>query len=474
MQRKHVSYVTLSKIQTEYKNSRRSWKKKYYRKNIVVYKSVSLGIIVLFAWAGIIPSTVAVFGEEIRFSPFMSDDYIQNMIDNASDGDLIFIPSGTYYEHIVIDKTISLIGEEKNTTIIDGGYVGTVITIVSDQVNVSGFTIRNSDGKDNARIFFDPSSTSSTTNTIISNGYGIFLTTDNNTICNNVITNNGYGIFASGSNSNTISDNIITSNGQGINLDLYNSAYNTIINNTIRNNAYGLLASGSNSNTISENIIIGNVRCLVLVGDRNTIAGNTITEGYSGLDLSGNNNSISSNTITHNDYGIYLTYSDYNDIINNDITHNRLHGIRLHESGHTTITGNTISQNENGIVPTSNSRDNTIAHNSILQNGAHAVYFNQSYNNTIASNTIQLNNNGVYLENSSGNIILKNNFQENTHDAFFNRSIKNRWKQNYWNRPRILPKLIFGSIQTDTKEVPWFNIDWRPAFRPLDSSRRVT
>ena len=46
---------------------------------------------------------------------------IQDAIDNASDGDTIYVYSGIYYENVVINKRINLIGEDRNGTIIDGG-----------------------------------------------------------------------------------------------------------------------------------------------------------------------------------------------------------------------------------------------------------------------------------------------------------------------------------------------------------------
>ncbi|MCD6481001.1 MAG: hypothetical protein J7L31_01850, partial [Thermoplasmata archaeon] len=45
---------------------------------------------------------------------------IQNAIDNASDGDTVFVydDSSPYYENIVINKSINLVGENKDTTVI--------------------------------------------------------------------------------------------------------------------------------------------------------------------------------------------------------------------------------------------------------------------------------------------------------------------------------------------------------------------
>ena len=50
------------------------------------------------------------------------DDYstIQLGINNANPGDTIFVRNGVYYENIIIEKKITLVGENKNNTIIDG------------------------------------------------------------------------------------------------------------------------------------------------------------------------------------------------------------------------------------------------------------------------------------------------------------------------------------------------------------------
>jgi parallel beta-helix repeat protein len=46
--------------------------------------------------------------------------YIQDAIDNASDGDTIYVKSGTYYRNEIVDKTVNLFGENRDTTIVDG------------------------------------------------------------------------------------------------------------------------------------------------------------------------------------------------------------------------------------------------------------------------------------------------------------------------------------------------------------------
>jgi hypothetical protein len=69
---------------------------------------------------------------------------IQAAIDTALPGDTVYVYSGVYYEHIIINKSLSLVGESADTTVIDASAVGDAIQITADYVNLSGFNIVNS------------------------------------------------------------------------------------------------------------------------------------------------------------------------------------------------------------------------------------------------------------------------------------------------------------------------------------------
>jgi parallel beta-helix repeat protein len=214
----------------------------------------------------------------------------------------------------------------------------------------------------------------------------------------------------------------------------------------------GITISRSSNNTIEKNLIqksggsngfSGSGICLS-VSDHNIITGNNISSNFFyGIMLHNcDHNNIVNDTLVNNDYGIALFDSGHNNIINNAISNND-YGIELYSDHNSTI-NNTISNNDYGIEQGSH-------HNNII-------------NNNISKNRVV----GIYIRSSTINTALKNNFLNNQQDAFFYKSKKNTWKHNYWNRPRILPKLIFGTIEKNSKEILWFNIDWCPALRPYD------
>jgi len=226
---------------------------------------------------------------------------IQDAIDNASDRDTVFVydDSSPYYERVDIDKSINLIGEDKDTTVIDvNNNSQNVIMIDADWVNISGFTIKNSS---HFGILVRSEYNSITDNIIKNNGYGIFIIGySNNTIINNIVKYNIYiGIYVNWStNNNIISHNIIHSNGGGIYLEEW-PHYNIISSNIISNHTYSGIKVRSTLNVISGNIISNNTR---------------------GIDISNKSNEIYENLLIDNDKGIQIAYW-YNNS-NNSIYHN--------------------------------------------------------------------------------------------------------------------------------------------------------
>lgn len=72
--------------------------------------------------------------------------HINDGVLDATDWGAIYVFSGVYNETLTINKPISLQGENKNNTIIDGMYEECIVNIIHDYVSINNFTIRNSGG----------------------------------------------------------------------------------------------------------------------------------------------------------------------------------------------------------------------------------------------------------------------------------------------------------------------------------------
>ena len=72
---------------------------------------------------------------------------------------------------------------------------------------------------------------------------------------------------------------------------------------------------------------------------------------------------------------------------------------------------------------------------------------------------------GLRICKSDGNLIQNNTFKKNKFSALIEGKSKNIWNNNYWNHPRILPKIIFGYVLILGKiPIPYcFDIDRNPA-----------
>ena len=168
--------------------------------------------------------------------------YIQDAINVANAGDTVFVYSGTYVENIIVDKPIKLIGENKESTIIDGSRNGDVVQFISDGVSISKFTLQNGGY---AGVY-----TKSYNDNIISQNiikdcrHGIYIgpKSDNNIIKNNIISQNRImGIYIGAwSDNNIITENTIKDCEQslitGRGITIYFSDYNIIYHNNFINN----------------------------------------------------------------------------------------------------------------------------------------------------------------------------------------------------------------------------------------------
>ena len=201
---------------------------------------------------------------------------IQEAINNASTGDTVLVRTGTYYENVVINKSISLIGEDRDLTIINGSRMGNVVWVTASNVCVENLTVQGSEASTSGILIVRSTGNVIGNNRIIDNSEGISLynSYSNMIFGNNITANNIDGIYLSSSSNNTFSDNIVCSN-QDDGIYLYFSSNNTFSRNLISNN--GLTGISFYSSGISvirgNNISVNSLYGLALDGYS---SGNTI------------------------------------------------------------------------------------------------------------------------------------------------------------------------------------------------------
>ena len=308
---------------------------------------------------------------------------IQDAIDNASDGDTVFVYNGTYVENLIVNKSISLIGENKETTIIDGNKTNDFISIFADGVCINGFYIKN--------------------------GYtGCLVISDDNIIMDNIF-DCYYSCIESPeekrNSNNTFSNNIFFNSSVSINL--YKSDYNNISGNILSK----FDTTGINIQNSHHNVIY-------------------------------NNKFLESPDSAKSDLYFYISKDNY--ILNNNLSYRC---------------------NNNGII-LYDSINNHFQRN-VISNKRYAIDLSDlCINNNILENNISGNNEGIFLKKFSiGNTFYNNNFINNDNDASFALfSFFNKWDGNYWDKSRILPYPIFGTLGLF---IPLVNFDWHPAQEPF-------
>ncbi|MCU0850419.1 MAG: right-handed parallel beta-helix repeat-containing protein [Candidatus Thermoplasmatota archaeon] len=482
---------------------------------------------------------------------------IQDAINASSDGDTVFVYNGIYQEErITINKSITLFGEDKNNTILDGQYSeGMILLVSSSDVVIRCFTLKNCKSGGfyqaiylwgNPRLHNIIVSDCIMTN----NDKGIFFINVTNLLVSFCKIHHNYAESLWGMNSSNIvvHNCTVSNNGAGggggyipggvtINWDdvsylcstvsiadcdiIANKYWGIAIENTknikinhnnISLNTIGIHFDGTPHLEIYDNIVVKN-QWMGIEGH------GFLTPPSSDVVIRRNNISQNGNGEKLSYGGIYLQHCPSIDIIDNLFYKNNIQGIFPNGSPETQIINNSFTDNKKGIYAQSaqcsisnnifnnnpdagiyiqTASEGMIINNNTIHGGGKGIHIGQasdglhvffntitdneigisvysSYKHNISSNTI-LNSSerALFLNSSCDNVLHQNNFINYSEDPYlyYNTGPKNRWMGNYWDRPRLLPKILIGtrlfSVNDLYLKLLVFEIDWYTAKEPYD------
>jgi parallel beta-helix repeat protein len=371
--------------------------------------------------------------------------FIQDGIEQADPGDVVFVFNGTYYEHIVIFKSIIVRGEHCDNTIIDCQKSCNVVDITADDVTLKNFTIRNSGmNPRNAGIFIGSNFNMICENNIVTNNYGIRVLGVNSVIFhNNFIDNlihaydNDVNDWDNGVEGNYWDDYLgVDDNEDGIGDTPYN------ITRVMPLDRYPLVHLYGSVKNLNTSLIFVSIQKAIdddttqdnhIIYVKNDIYFEHITINKA-ITLQGENRENTIIDARHSGHVVQLN-NDCSTIKAFTIQHG---GNEIYDSGivvdthdENTVEGNIVQDNYHGILVKCSSDTNEISTNIIINNQWNGIYLkNACNNNSIYKNILENNGySGIAVFKSSNNNIYHNNFVNNLHNAYDDTN--NIWDDDY-------------------------------------------
>lgn len=380
---------------------------------------------------------------------------IQDAISVASPGSTVFVYSGTYSENIVIDKPLTVEGEDRDTTIIDSSMGLDVVYITADWVNITGFTLTNSEGYGpDAGIELFYAHDSYVANNIISyNTYAINIRySRRGTFTNNLMIENGFRVYGTSKEEwntheidlsnkvngkpvhywkNVTGGDIPAVAGQVI---LANCSDVAVENQTIHNASAGIQIGYSSGINVANNTVLDSLYGIVLeYSNGNAILYNSVIGSeFQGLLLGhASNNLVINNSVSDSQWGIFTHDSYMNTIAQNSAWYNR-YGIAMHAiSDDNIVESNNASFNDIDGIYTLGADDNIFANNTVSWNGQNGLTLGASDRNQVENNTLTGNERyGIYISSSTHNTLRDNKMEENGIHI-------HGWSVNEWNMHEI-------------------------------------
>lgn len=311
----------------------------------------------LLLLASLLATTSAVFAADIHVDP--GKGTLLQAIASANEGDRLILSAGLYSGSVSVNIPLSIIGVEGSH--IDGGGSGTVITVTSPGVEITGLRITGS-GNSHEDIDSGIKLTEGATgaiareNILEGNLYGIdihgardALVTENNIIGRDdrLMNRRGNGVYVWNAPGATVSGNTIRLGRDGIFVNT--SKRNTFSNNRFEQLRFAIHYMHANDSKVSGNISIGNhLGYAIMFTDRVVIRDNI--------------------SIRDRDHGIMLNYANNAMIEGNAVVGGGKKCLFVYNANKNTMRGNRFEGCPIGIHFTGGSARNEITGNAFVGN----------------------------------------------------------------------------------------------------------
>lgn len=282
---------------------------------------------------------------------------IQNAVDDANDGHIIMVAAGTYEEQLIVDKSITLQGEDRETTIIEYPPAPVsdqyLVMVQADDVTITGFKLLGHFTTGNRAVYIVHSQGTGliVENNEIQGHIGVFGNLINGQIRNNIIGTNRKGIYIPGGSNILnllIEENTIEpAEGAGPYASNCGAIYmDHAIDVTIQGNTMRDFSSSTDSSMTAGRGVEGSDNSYITIFDNTFVNNRDAITMWIVTDIG-----IDKNTITNSDrYGINIKGQNIN-IINNEITGSGDSGVNIAEF---TIPTQNVNVNFNNIVGNTN------------------------------------------------------------------------------------------------------------------------
>lgn len=255
---------------------------------------------------------------------------IHEALDASVDATIIRVYNGTYREHLVVNKSVTIEGLNKLNTWVNGSGTGTVFLVTADGVRITGLTVESAD-------------------------YGIFLEhVKSANVDHNTIRWYDYGIYSNYSTLGLIDKNLVTRGSNGIvtyhstNDAVWNNeiSYNTVYGakdydstlvkcfnwnyfhhnniayyydpdpapptlvldgNIFEDNEIAIVAEGASAVEVTNNSVVRGEKGIVVINGSPLVANNSISEVTYGIELVNSSSFVFNNTVLNSNKAITAT-----------------------------------------------------------------------------------------------------------------------------------------------------------------------